>query len=187
MRVDSPSPSTSMRRWHTRWVDALDRCLALSADPDAVEARAAGVSAWSVGQQLEHVMLADTRVLDSIERLSQAEADGLEVTAGSPSLVGRIVLATGFIPRGRATAPEATLPGGMDAEALARRLGEVRDRVSSLEESLGALESVRGTSRHPILGRFTPRRWVQFSGVHHAHHWRIVQDILKAAGVRSDG
>lgn len=176
--------SPALRRWHRRWLLALDRCADLADRPDVCEARAPAVSGWSVGQQLEHLWRADTRILESIEQLAAAQEADEPAEGGGPTLLGHVILVTGFIPRGRAQAPASTTPTGLAPAELKSRLGALRDRAAALEPSLATLESVRATSPHPILGRFDPRTWVRFCGVHHAHHGRIVRDILEAAGVR---
>lgn len=124
-------------------------------------------------------MLSDGRILDSLQRLRAEGEAGEAPEAGGPSLGGWFVLLSGFIPRGRARAPEPVVPNGLEPEALSAGLRRNRARVEALGSELALMEKVRNTSRHPILGRFTPRRWIRFAGVHQHHHEKIVRDILR--------
>jgi hypothetical protein len=161
----------------------LDACARLAEQPETCEARVPEVSGWSVGEQLEHLLLADRRMLDGIERVLQASADGDPPPArGRPTLVGSVILWTGLIPRGRAKAPESTEPGGMTAPDLAVGFAEARVGVEALQSRLSELGRIASTRAHPILGHFTPTQWLRFSGVHHRHHRKIIRDILRAIG-----
>ncbi len=140
------------------------------------------VSLWSVGEQLEHLLLADRAVLDVIDRLCDVTEDAdEEATKGRPALMGWVVLTTGFIPRGKAKAPDSTSPAGMSPEELLSGFVEVRDRVHALAPRLGEIQGVPYTHGHALLGHFTPSNWVRFCRVHHDHHAKIMRDILEAA------
>lgn len=177
------APSRAMVRWHARWLRAVDACVDWSARSGVCAVRAPGVSAWSVGEQLEHLALADRSILDSMDRLVASAASGGAPAPGRPTAFGWLILTTGYIPRGRAKAPLSTTPGGLDPASLHDAVRANRERVEALGPRLADLEAVRDTSPHPVLGRFTPRRWVQFSGVHHRHHAKIVRDVLRAGSL----
>ena len=167
---------------HARARRSIRRCLAnqdriaeLLADTESHALTAPDISAWSVGQQLEHIGNVDGAVLDGIDRL--LDGDG---TPGRPTLPGWVLLLTRRIPRGRAKAPEAMLPRHADIEQTIERANETRRR---LDEHLGRvreLARMRRTRPHPILGGFSPRRWLRFLDVHERHHLAIIDDILKA-------
>lgn len=182
-----------LRRAHGRLLAALERAAAVAAEPVAFEARADPVSAWSVGQHLEHLLLSDRRILGWVESVAEAGGSVREAEeaggsvreadeAGAPSCRGWLVLVTGFIPRGKGQAPEATRPSGMAREAVERGLWEMTARAVRLGSSLEAIAVSSARLRHPVLGAFTGAQWLRFAGVHHAHHEKIVRDILRKRG-----
>lgn len=166
---------------HSAWLGELDRCARLAEQPDTCEVRAPEVSAWSVGEQLEHLLLADRRILGGIERVLEASARGEPTPGeGSPTLIGRLILWSGVVPRGRAKAPQSTSPEGMAAPDLVHGFAEVRVGVDALGSRLADIGRAPSTRAHPILGHFTATQWLRFSGVHHRHHGKIIRDILRA-------
>ncbi len=156
--------------------------MSLADSPEQCAARAPEVSLWSVGEQLEHLLLADRAILGVIDRLCDVTEDSdPEAAKGRPVLLGWVVLTTGFIPRGKAKAPDSTSPAGMSQDELLSGLTEVRERVHALAPRLGEIQGVPYTHGHAKLGHFTPSNWLRFCGVHHVHHAKIVRDILEAS------
>jgi hypothetical protein len=138
-----------------------------------------------VGEQLEHLLLADRKILGGIEGVLAASAQGTAPPGeGGPTPIGRLILWSGTVPRGRAKAPEYTSPAGMAAADLLRGLAEVRAGVEALGTRLGEIGQAPSTRAHPILGHLTATQWLRFTGVHHRHHGKIVRDILKAGHSR---
>jgi uncharacterized damage-inducible protein DinB len=132
------------------------------------------ISAWSVGQQIEHIIQADIGILGFIVCPPPEP-----VTAGL-SFTGRLVLWTGYIPRGRAQAPAATLPAGCEVAALTEGLSAIRARLRELAPSLPQLLRDRTRHAHPILGGLTPRQWLRFIVVHQRHHAAIIADLRRS-------
>lgn len=172
-----------VERAHASLLAEMDGCARIAADPAAWAARVPDTSAWSVGDHLEHLLLADrsiVRVLESAVGRSPRRADA---GPGRPTLRGYLVLWTGFIPRGAGRAPDRTRPAGQPRESVHEQLVDERRRVAHLAADFPRLAAARDTFPHPALGRFTPARWLRFAAIHHAHHARIVRDILAAAGI----
>jgi uncharacterized damage-inducible protein DinB len=138
----------------------------LNADDAAVE----DVSGWSVHQHVEHLLRANDGILGMIEAGQPPE------TIEPKALVGRVVLMTGHIPRGRGQAPESTVPEGLSRdELLALRAGvEQAARALDLEQLPDGV-----VGNHAVFGGFTPQDWLRFMAVHDAHHLQIVTDILE--------
>jgi hypothetical protein len=134
------------------------------------------VSSWSVGDHLEHLMLADTGILNWLHRAAQGEA--LD-TGGRPSKIGYVILATGFIPRGKGTAPERTSPKHLDRDVVLAGFGRVRQLASELQQRTPELRATRARWRHPVLGFLSTYQWVRFAHVHHRHHRKIMADIMR--------
>lgn len=167
------------RRAHAGLVREIERAIARSADAAGLARRAPELSAWSVGQHLEHAWRADLGILAWLERAAAgtAASDG-----GGPTAAGRFVLLVGRIPRGRGRAPERTLPAEASPEAIASGLGATREAVLRLAPALPALARSRATLRHPALGCLDAVAWLRFAGIHHAHHRRLVEAIERASG-----
>jgi hypothetical protein len=98
------------------------------------------------------------------------------------SLIGRLVLWLGFIPRGKGRAPDPFRPESVSAEALQRDLADVRQRLAALAASLGVIQRSDASFRHFIFGELMPAEWLRFLGIHHHHHLKIIRDLRRAAG-----
>ncbi len=157
-------------------VRGIERCLELAGDRERLARRDDGVSAWDVGQQVEHLARADSGIVKWV--LATIDEPGRGQRTGRPSGAGRAVLATGWIPRGRGRAPEGTVPGGLSEADLLGRLEAVRATCEELRPRLRALQRSRRTREHPVLGHFTPAEWLRFLHVHHRHHDKIIRKIL---------
>lgn len=148
----------------------------LADDRELLELRAPSVSAWSVGEQLEHLRRSDLTILAALDQL-----DSSSEMRGGPSLIGRLVLATGYIPRGRGRAPKATEPLEVDPEALGPGLEDVRQSFERLRPRLPELASSPARIKHPALGLFSAAQMLAFTAIHHRHHEKIITDIRRAA------
>lgn len=175
--MSSPSPGLAAR--HALVAAQLDQLIELAADRRLHDVGAARVSKWTVGKQLEHLLLSGSSVLDVLEKLT----DGRRSPAtGGTTLLGRIILATGFIPRGKGEAPEFATPTGRDAADLEAGLRRLAQRLADLAEQLRPLEESGWRARHPYFGALDIGQWMRFMEVHHRHHLKIVGDIRRAAG-----
>jgi DinB superfamily len=194
----SPRPaSAGLRRVHAQILRQLALMAELARGPEVeVAARAPAVSGWSVAEQLEHLVLVDRAVLKSVRRIlddpHRQAAQSAQPAPPAPgiNLVGRVVLGTGFIPRGRARTMPPYQPGAAPAEGaagagVAAVLGieEIERGMRELEPRLGELEASAGRSRHPLFGGLGGRQWLRFVTVHHHHHLKIVRDIRRARGL----
>lgn len=157
-------------------LEGLDACLELSRAPARLSTRDERVSAWSVHEQVEHLLLADRGIVKWIFRaLEEAEPAG---RAGEPTDVGRAILDAGAIPRGRGPAPDGTIPRGATPPELVDQLEALRELCGGMEARLEAIAASRQTRPHHVLGHFTPAEWLRFLHVHHLHHAAIIDDIL---------
>jgi len=148
-------------------------------------ARAPAVSGWSVAEHLEHLVLADRAVLKGIGRILD---DPRPDAAPDTNLLGKVVLRTGFMPRGRARTAAAYEPAAMPQAALHSAILEIDRGVRDLAPRLGELERSGGRARHLRFGGLGGRQWLRFLVVHHHHHLKIVRDIRRARRARrADG
>lgn len=161
----------------------IEACVSLAEDARAFEARAPSISEWSVANHLEHLLRGDRWMIGWVESAvcgeTGAGADACE--AGRPTAVGFVVLSTGFIPRGRGRAPDASHPVGLSAPEIVAGFREVQAMVDRLQPRLVEVDAMTLTLQHPMLGCFTPARWLRFADIHHDHHDKIIRDILASA------
>ena len=126
---------------------------------------------------MDHVLRALDLMLGRMEALERG-ADAAIRPAGRPNWMGRIILWTGRIPRGRGEAPAETVP---DPRPVRHRLREsltaVALRAGALAERAGRLAEIPGVLPHPLLGDFDLPAWARFAAVHTRHHLAIVARI----------
>lgn len=136
-----------------------------------------GVSGWSVSEHLDHTL----KVLASILR-------GMMHPDKPPtrpfSFIGKVILLTGYIPRGRGKSP-ATLRGERaTVEQLLQRIGEVETLLTEMRAGTRPHASAL-LVRHPLFGGMTWAQSARFAGVHTNHHLKIVNEILRRRPVAS--
>jgi hypothetical protein len=164
-----------------RLADQGREMAALAAGPDReLDARAEGVSAWSVAQQLEHLGLTGGKVLDAIDAILR---DPATPPRGRPNPAGWMVLLAGRIPRGRVKTRPEWAPPESSPERARRGVAALGARTAALAERAGELAAARATRAHPRLGQFNACRWLRFLIIHQEHHLRLVRDIRAAAGL----
>ena len=154
----------------------IARCLERTADTDRLAVSAPAVSAWSVRDHLEHLLLSDRHVLAWM--LKTLDQPNPRTRERFPHEIGVGLLARGSIPRGRGPAPEFTLPAGLPTADLRAGFETLRDLTAGLEPQLAELDACLHTLPHHVLGHFTPAEWLRFLHLHHRHHEAIIRDIL---------
>lgn len=171
-------PPSRLVHCHAATLALLDGWLDLLADPARAERSRPAVSAWSVSQHADHVSRADATIVEHLER---ALAGGGGRRARGVSIFGRLVLFTGYIPRGVGKAPAMTRPAPHSEPAeVAARLATERRRIAGWAPRLGELVGLDPNLRHPYFGGLDAAQWLRFVQVHHRHHRKIVDAILGA-------
>lgn len=166
-----------LERTRERCLEQIDRLLSAARDESPVSETLTDVSGWTILQQAEHMALAD---LGSLRQLENALERSTAGEAGpTQKLLPRIFLWAGWIPRGRARAPEGARPTKLPRAEIVARLEEVRARVEALP--LDELAQASGRASHPVFGGLTAGQWLYFMTVHHHHHLKIIDDIRSAA------
>lgn len=136
----------------------------------------AEVSGWSIGQHLDHCLQVDRSILDTI-------SDPPDVKELPPlKMVGRIILATGWIPRGKGRAPAKFEPQEVSTETISSGLSETRELLSLTAAEPERLAGKEPIAAHFYFGGFTPAQWLRFLEVHQNHHLKIVADIERRIG-----
>jgi hypothetical protein len=129
------------------------------------------VSRWSVGEHLDHLLKSTQSVLKRI--------DSKDSLPSGVTLLGRVILTLGWIPRGRGKSPSRL--GGMRVP-----LADLQAAVAQIEAALIGLDTERidiarvPNVPHPRFGGLTPAQALRFTVIHNEHHLKIVRDILAA-------
>lgn len=142
--------------------------------------RTPAVSDWSPAQHLYHVLGATAMMLKAASLLARESVDGEEPHLRNR---GRDVLCNERIPRGVATAPDATQPPeDLDRAMLQRSLKRSREKLDAAAEAILANpgDSARGLP-HPMWGTLTSHQWIRAANVHCEHHLHLIQEILADA------
>lgn len=166
-------PEPELSRLHRRVLGQLDELLAWVGDPDLPLETVTDVSRWSILDHAEHLARADAGSLHQLETALDRE--------GGPRarMIGRLLLALGWIPRGVGKAPAMARPESSGRAAVIAGLQAARRRLEALDERLDAVAAARGRASHPIFGGLTPARWLRFLQIHHHHHLKIIRDIRR--------
>lgn len=127
------------------------------------------VSSWSIGTHLHHCCLVMIGVCKLLKK----------ITRPAPpvkwSLIKSLVFFTKFIPRGRARAPEVTIPR---AEISQSELEDLLDHATNiLREALEVDQ--QSWFNHPIFGVLKRDQSIEFLRIHNLHHLKIIRAILK--------
>ena len=137
--------------------------------------RAEKVSGWSVAEQLDHLIKVESSIYSHL--LTRTPAPGPRT-----SLVGRFVLATGWIPRGRSEAPKRLRGTPAGAEQLKAALDACLETFRRLAAEPEPLLSSAAVLPHKMFGALTASDAIRFAPIHTLHHLKIVADIRRSAG-----
>jgi hypothetical protein len=167
-----PSPKACLSRLDGQ-LEAFERLV--DDEPLALDLRAPEVSAWSVRQQVDHSLKVLHFGLLTLEK-------GTDRTLVPINLLGRFLMALGWIPRGRGKSPERVLPEERTNAELAGEVRRLRAGFSdpALSES-ARFSDPKPIFPHPYFGGLDAAQGVHFLGMHTHHHWKIVRDIRKRA------
>lgn len=123
-------------------------------------------SAWCVAEHLDHTL----KVTNSTLRILLKPE--LPVLPKGINFIGRMVLLTGWIPRGRGRSPEK-LRG---APATMHQLQALLDQLDELIERIAAEPPRKASAvfRHPFFGGLTYAQSLRFLAIHTEHHLRII-------------
>lgn len=130
----------------------------------------AAVSAAAMGWHIEHCLLTIRRIIHAVQ--SSDEKNYKPVFKVSKF----IILTSGIIPRGRATAPkEVQPPAPPDIASLKESMYKTRKLLAEMERVSGNQHFT-----HPIFGHLNKKPALRFLEVHTRHHLKIIRDIARA-------
>jgi hypothetical protein len=123
-------------------------------------------SAWCVAEHLDHTLKVTTTTLQILLKPE------LPVLPRGINLIGRMVLLTGWIPRGRGRSPEKLRGAQVPADQLEAQLALLDELIERI-----ASEPPRNASpvfRHPFFGGLTFAESLSFLTIHTEHHLKII-------------
>ncbi len=161
---------------HRRILDQLGGFAELAADASTLELGHDSTSSWNIAQHLVHLALVDVSILKRLE----PGAENAESATGGPTLIGRCMLALGYIPRGRGKAPAISNPRQPNIADIAPQMTETRQRFVELEPDLPRLGSGPALAKHFAFGHLNGTQWLRFVEIHHHHHAKIIREIQRA-------
>jgi len=139
----------------------------------ALALRAPEVSAWSVAEQVDHLVKVNQSIFSHL--LTRTPASGPRI-----SLAGRLVLLTGHFPRGRGESPRKLRGQQASAVELAAAHEKSRDTFRILAAEPEPLLDPSAVLPHKMFGALTAAQALRFVPIHTRHHLRIVADIRAA-------
>ena len=144
---------------------------------DRLYAVVPSVSAWSPAQHGQHALIALRRIFDAVNELREGQGHAVK-PRGHPTLPGRAVLLSGWIPRGKADAPDFARPDDIPSRAAALDSHAAAcECFAELAPVAGALRSVPGVIEHPMLSGLSAVQWWRFARIHTNHHLAIINDV----------
>ncbi|MDJ0522492.1 MAG: DinB family protein [Planctomycetota bacterium] len=144
---------------------------------DRLYAVAPGVSQWSPAQHVQHALIALRRIFAAVTQLQGGEGEAIQ-PRGAPTLQGRALLLGGWIPRGKADAPDFAVPDDIPSRAAMLDVHErACARYAEIAPVAGALRSVPGVIEHQVLKGLSASQWWRFARIHTEHHLAIIDDV----------
>ena len=127
------------------------------------------VSKANVAWHLDHSL----KVINSV--VKNMESSDPSTYENNFSVMGRIVFALKYIPRGKAKAPKHVTP----SETIL--IDDIKTQLAEARENLEAIPNLNKNAffKHPLFGNVNKSRVVRFLDAHTNHHLKIVKSILK--------
>ena len=139
--------------------------------------------AWSIGQIVEHVALAELRILDLVTtRLPQSPAPSADKTRG-PARFARLDTIVPSREQRRIVAPEVLVPKGTWASPAASLAAFVEARNQAIAVAAAAdAEALEHVLPHRFFGDLDIEEWTYFMALHTARHTAQVTEIKGTPG-----
>lgn len=127
------------------------------------------VSAANVGWHISHNLLVLENVLQALEH-----SDPQKIQEKN-SVLKIFILVFRRIPRGKAKAPSAVVPGdNYEAAALENQIIKINKKLPQVKEL-----PKKAFFAHPYFGDLSRDKTMKFLAIHTEHHLKIIRDILK--------
>jgi hypothetical protein len=132
---------------------------------------------WSVGECVEHIMLAEGTLMAQADKALAApqNPDWAEKTKGKSEFIERVMVKR----QGKAQAPESIVPiGKLSRAELMKKLREVRAKTLKFAETT-QLPLKAHTSEHPfpVFGTLNAYQWVIYIPLHNIRHNQQIAEV----------
>ncbi len=139
---------------------------------DFVATTVPAISSWSVAQHLDHLLKVCGLVLGSLLKGEALEGDGV-------NMLGRVVLLTKLIPRGKGESPERVRGEKKSASELLALLVHCRKQLSEWRMKIEKPPENTLILNHPYFNRLNVKQSLRFLTIHNHHHFKIINEIAK--------
>jgi hypothetical protein len=146
--------------------------LLITEGDEALARRAPAISAWSVSEQVDHLL----KVRRSIFELLLSQPPTLPHGMNLP---GRIAFTLGWIPRGMGKSPERLRGQAKTAEELRAATAVGAESYARLRQAEAVVASPARVLPHPRFGGLTALEALRFADIHDRHHLKLVRDIRR--------
>jgi hypothetical protein len=154
---------------------------AFDAVPASLRDRAPAAGRWSTAAIIEHLAIVEARVTARLSAvISEARAGGLGAETSSEPVLPTINVGQVVDRRTRLTAPEATQPTGLGADAAWAALVEAGKGVRDLVNASDGLALGTVSMPHPVFGPSSAYHWFALVGAHEARHAAQIREIADA-------
>lgn len=134
--------------------------------------RAPAISAWSVSEQIDHVL----KVRRSIFELLLSQPPTLP---HGMNLMGRVAFTLGWIPRGVGKSPERLRGQPKTAEELHAAIAVGAETLGRLRQAEVVLKNPAPVLPHPRFGGLRALEALRFADIHDRHHLSLIRDIRR--------
>jgi hypothetical protein len=135
---------------------------------DKTEIENQNISSSSIGWHIEHTLVSIDLIVEALRKLPQTPYKPIH------SFSKYYILITGRITRGRAKAPNFTLPKQFDKSELEKHIKETRKQIQSINEI-----PTHHYFTHPFFGPMNKFETKRILYIHSWHHVKIIKDVLK--------
>jgi hypothetical protein len=127
------------------------------------------VSKVNVAWHLDHSL----KVINAVVTNMQASDPASYIN--NFSIMGRVIFALKYIPRGKAKAPKHVIP----SETIL--INDIKAQLVEARHHITAIPSLDKNAyfKHPLFGNINTSRVIRFLDAHTNHHLKIVKSILK--------
>ena len=132
---------------------------------------------WSVGECVEHIMMAESLLAAQAQRAlaAPANADWAEKTKGKAEFIENVMVKR----LGKAQAPEAIVPSGKIPRAeLMKQLAEARAKTLKFaEETKLPLKAHTAEHPFPVFGTLNAYQWTIYIPLHNVRHNQQIAEV----------
>ncbi len=133
------------------------------------EAINTNVSKVNVSWHLDHSLKVFNAVVTNMQKSDPSTYEN------NFSLMGRVIFALKYIPRGKGKAPKHVMPSEtILIDAIKTQLAEARHHITTIPNL-----DKNAYFKHPLFGNVNKSRVIRFLDAHTNHHLKIVKSILK--------